>query len=487
MLQKGGSFTATIGVVILVCLICILFLHIKRRDVVRSTSIVGPILMGCGMILIMAIGRSGAGSGDYVPSRYMTSSLLLVVYLIVDMLLYGDKNYSESIESFISQCKIVVRQITNILLENKECVSRLMTMIIVVTFSVLVLRNNYKNISKLDSTKDFQLYNSHILVDYDKALVSDLIRIYPALKDESQETLNEFLKACAFLKENKYNAFEDFEPAHSVDIYVPQTSSKGMRLSVENMGLNNFFKYGAVYKKDILFNVSGWAYDEETHRPLKNVYLKLDSDYFPTEKQIRKDIAKRENNSALKECGFSGWIATENLSEGEHTVSVLGERENGEWCEREIRKFIVVGNEETREQTIARFRKWDYGTPTIDNDMKAYLDTCSLSPAKPLTLYEYDGRDGKESFTIGGWAYDRNKGKLFLRVYAHIADRYFDVVTWERADVAKAFSNNNIIMSGYSADIYTMDLPAGDYPLSIIGVDDDGNCYEKVITTIRIK
>ena len=60
-------------------------------------------------------------------------------------------------------------------------------------------------------------------------------------------------------------------------------------------------------------------------------------------------------------------------------------------------------------------------------------------------------------------------------------------MTWERADVAKAFSNNNIVMSGYSADIYTMDLPAGDYPLSIIGMDDDGNCFEKVITTIRIK
>ncbi|NPD45558.1 MULTISPECIES: hypothetical protein [unclassified Lentimicrobium] len=285
----------------------------------------------------------------------------------------------------------------------------------------------------------------------------------------------------ALLIDNKFVFGEGSEEIYvmpnqvSVNNLEMTSGGESAEFVVDNIGGQNG-NYILPHHKENFLEINGWVKNETGQNPMNNVFVSIADKEYPIQfVNPRKDVVDRYEDNSLMMSGWSVKIPI-HFDRGCYDIDfkVVNKDKKSFWVpeNKYTVRFIEAHSKELLADLIESPMKTRY---VIDNINRA-------------NNFEEAVEIKGESIEIRGWAVDDLHNSSALGMVIRIGEKYFPSdYGLPRADVAKAFTNQEFEFSGWNVIIPTKELEEGEYELSVYILSKDETTYYKDDTNYKIK
>lgn len=253
----------------------------------------------------------------------------------------------------------------------------------------------------------------------------------------------------------------DYFHAERIDLPTEQTHFTTADAETKNIDFRIMYVNGNQAERDNFaigsryVNLSGYAVDRTSIKPLENLAVKVNDQVFPV-RIIREiiELGQKYNNPEAKKCG---WMAVFPIPESQETIKTQVGLINGG-------QFTPLGRE------IGLFRQTG-----VDTNILLGIKRSESGTEHNIDLINGQRRNDKcvrinsNQLSISGWAVDHPARKAAGLVYIRIGDKLFRTDYGQpRPDVADAYKTPAYENSGWSVEIPAGMIGKGQYDITLV-------------------
>lgn len=438
MLPNAKPLSYLAGFVVLLFFGLIAIKIIIEKSILSYFPFITSMIMACGTMAVIALGRSGGDSGSSIASRYTTNSMLFLVFLLglIFKILNG---YNTS--TFLQQ-----NEESNIIFNSKEYQKNMtfFSLLLGLVLPILVIVRSFGELDTLDNHFHDRMHGKIQLCNY-KNISLDEINTFVSL---SSKDYDEFLQYFSMLEKRNYNTFaDDIDELLYNEKDIPQYSSISV-LSTEAFNTNSVEINGNKTKfiiDNTFENIDGYDY-----------YLQINDKYY--------NMVVDDENIIIELCND---IYLEGINEVKYVV-----------LDHEL---LMLSN------PIYLIKSLDGNLSVADCiaediNLNKYTDLDDLNMEKNSWFLEILAENVSNNADIkmqlgtsyvSGWMYmDNNTNK---RCYLKLDDDFFELNWCDRKDVTDYFHSDEYI--GFSGTIFTTEQNPIVQDAMLIVIDEDANNY----------
>ena len=315
-----------------------------NKEFIANIQFSGPMILGLGAMFFISMGRSNGGTGMFIASRYLTNSMLFLVFFMLTYLktvCNNKKLHSVSEKPYMEPESIKRKKIESAPVQMMTTGFIYLGGFLMISISVLLLFRNTGMLEALENSRIYRTELKQILVNYEYMDPSDLQKLHPMTENE----IDGWKSVFGMMKEEGINAFaddlSDLRYSNGVDLSVLSgltQNNKDLTVCIDEINGIPIASITVLCKKDA-WRTHGWV--NITGIEGKECYLKIDKRLY------RLNWVERPDVNAYFESpdyyGYEGVFLPEQLEDGLANLSfVVIERDSAQFIEQSLLPQIQI-------------------------------------------------------------------------------------------------------------------------------------------------